>query len=72
VLLPDGRIDIDGTIYSSPSETAKAVVGSAMNGWWFFLVAEKPKRSLRDVRVEYLQSIAADADEDGEDDSDDE
>lgn len=71
VLLPDGRIDIDGTIYSSPSEAAKSVVGGAMNGWWFFLVAEKPKRSLRDVRVEYLQSIAADADEDGEDDSDD-
>ena len=69
VLLPDGRIDIDGTIYSSPSEAAKAVVGGAINGWWFFLVADKPKRSLRDVRVEYLQSIAAESDEDGEDES---
>ncbi len=71
VLLPDGRIDISETIYSSPSEAAKAVTGGVMNGWWFFLVQEKPRKSLAQVRVDYLQSIAADPEEDGDDDSDD-
>ena len=70
ILLPDGRIDLAETIYSSPSEAAKAITGTAMNGWWFFLVDQQPRRSLKDVRIEYLQSIAADPDEDGEDDQD--
>ena len=35
-------------------------------------VEEKPKRSHKDIRIEYLQSIAADSDEDGDDDVDDE
>ena len=72
-LLPDGRLDLQGTIYSSPSEAAKAITGGAMNGWWFFLVDPQTRRSLKDVRLDYLESIAADAeDDDGDDDIDDE
>jgi hypothetical protein len=71
-LLPDGRLDLNGTIHSSPSQAAKAITGGAMNGWWFFLVDQQPRRSLRDVRLEYLESIAADSDDDDEDEEGDE
>jgi hypothetical protein len=72
-LLPDGRVDFQGTLFSSPSEAAKTITGGAMNGWWFFLVDRQSRRSLKDVRLDYLQSIAADADDDeGDDDVDDE
>jgi hypothetical protein len=72
-LLGDGRVDIDGTVYATASEAAKALTGVATNGWWFFLVEKQGKKSLRDVRVEYLESIAAETDEDeGDEDDDDE
>ena len=63
-LLPDGRLDIQGIVYLSPSEAAKAITGNSTNGWWFFLVDQQPRRSLRDVRREYLESLAVDAEED--------
>jgi len=72
-LLPDGRLDVQGTVYSSPSEAAKAIAGGAINGWWFFLVDKQPRRSLKDVRLDYLKSIALDVEEDDPDnDGDDE
>lgn len=71
VLLPDGRIDVAGSIHVTPSEAARAITGQQTNGWWFFLVDKQAKRSLRDVRREYLESFADDVDE-GEDDGEDE
>ncbi len=72
-LLPDGRIDLSGVIYSSPSEAAKTIVGGPANGWAFFMVDRAAGRSLKDVRIEYLESIAAETDDDDSDDeSDDE
>ncbi len=72
ILLGDGRVDIDGVLYASASEAAKAVTNVTRNGWSFFLVDTPSKKSLRDVRVEYLESIAAEADEDEGDEDDDE
>ncbi|HEV7280250.1 MAG TPA: DUF262 domain-containing protein [Pirellulaceae bacterium] len=72
-VLSDGRIDVAGAVYASPSDAAKAILGSNMNGWWFFLVDKSPRRSLKDVRLAYLESMAVDADdEDADDDLDDE
>ncbi|MDZ4850166.1 MAG: DUF262 domain-containing protein [Pirellulaceae bacterium] len=68
ILLLDGRIDVGGKIYSTPSEAAKAINGGPANGWWFFLVDAHARRSLRDARIEYLESIAADPEEDDSDD----
>lgn len=62
-LLPDGRLDVGGNLYAAPSEAAKAITGVSTNGWWFFLVDAASRRSLKDVRIEYLQSIAADDDD---------
>jgi len=71
-LLPDGRLDIDGVVHATPSEAAKAVTGQPTNGWWFFLTNKDPRRSLREVRRDYLESFADDVDdEDGDDEGDD-
>ena len=72
-LLGDGRVDIEGVVYSSVSEAAKTLTGASVSGWWFFLVDKQAKKSLRDVRIEYLESIAAesDVDDDETDDDDD-
>lgn len=71
-ILPDGRLDLQGVVHSSPSEAAHAITGKSTNGWWFFLVSQQPRRDLRDVRRDYLESFAADIeDEDGDDETDD-
>ena len=70
-ILVDGRIDIDGAVHASPSEAARAVTGQATNGWWLFLVDTSAKRSLRDVRRDYLESFSDDVDEGDDDDTDD-
>jgi hypothetical protein len=43
----------------------------ATNGWWFFLVSQQPRRDLRDIRRDYLESFAADIEEDDADDETD-
>lgn len=70
-LLPDGRIELNGEIFTSPSEAAKKVTGNPTNGWWFFLVDQATKRSLKTVRREYLEAMAVDTEDDESDDDDD-
>ena len=72
-ILPDGRIELAGEIFDSPTLAAVHLVGTRMNGWWFFLVEVSPRKSLAAVRREYLDSLDEDGDEDDDDaDSDDE
>jgi hypothetical protein len=70
-VLPDGAIDVDGVRYSTPSGAARAVAGSSENGWGFWLVDVKARRSLRDVLREYLDQTAADVEDDDEGDDED-
>jgi hypothetical protein len=72
ILLPDGRLDLQGKLYASPSHAASAITGAKCNGWWFFLVDQQTRRSLKDIRLEYLESIADDVDEGEEDEEADE
>jgi hypothetical protein len=72
-LLPDGRIEVDGTAFTSPSDAASAMTGHHTNGWWFFLVDQASRRSLRTVRRDYVNQLAVDleddeAEDDGEED----
>jgi hypothetical protein len=69
-LLSDGRIDVAGKVHMTPSEAARAVTGQQTNGWWFFLVDKQARRSLRDVRREYLESFAEDVGKEGDDEDD--
>ena len=70
-VLPDGRIDVDGTPYSTPSGAATAISGKSQNGWWFFLVSPDSRRSLSDVWHEYVDQASVDADDDDAPEEDD-
>lgn len=69
-LLQDGQLDVDGQIFSTPSDAARSITGKSMNGWWFFLVDQAARRSLRDLRREYVDTLAVDAEDDDGDESD--
>lgn len=71
-LLVDGRIEIEGVAFQSPSEAAAELVGHAQNGWWFFLVDPVTGRSLQALRSDYGRTMAVDADDEDGDDEDDE
>jgi hypothetical protein len=62
-VLADGRIDVDGVAYASPSAAAGAISGGSENGWWFFLVSPDSKRSLTDVWRDYVDQTSIDVDE---------
>jgi hypothetical protein len=68
LVLADGQVEVDGEAYSSPSEAAASIRGRPTNGWWFFLVDQASKRSLRMVRSDYLKTMALDAEDDEGDD----
>jgi hypothetical protein len=70
-LLADGRIEMNGIQYSRPSEAASVITGNSTNGWWFFLVQQSPRRSLKDVWRQYVDSLAVDADDEADDAADD-
>ena len=72
-LLADGQLEINGVVFPKPSPAASAVTGTATNGWWFFLVDQAARRSLRDVWRDYMNSLPTDvedeeADEEGDED----
>ena len=70
-LLSDGQVEVDGVAYISPSPAASKIVGYQMNGWWFFLTDQSSRRSLRNVRRDYVENMAVDAEDDEPDDEDD-
>ena len=68
-MLPDGALDVDGIRYSTPSGASHAVTGTNENGWWFWLVDPKVKRSLHDLWREYVNQRDVDVEDDDEDDN---
>ncbi|MCB1624067.1 MAG: hypothetical protein KDI32_05740 [Pseudomonadales bacterium] len=70
-LLHDGRVEIDGQPFSSASSAAVHLVGAPTNGWWFFLAQQTPRRSLDDVRRDYLHEMAIENDGDEQDEQGD-
>ncbi len=71
-VLSDGTLDVDGICYSTPSGASRAVPGTNENGWWFWLVDAKSKRSLHDLWREYVdqRDVDVEDDEDAPDDED--
>jgi hypothetical protein len=63
IVLPDGRIDVDGSAFQTPSGAAKHISGKGENGWWYFLVDPTSRRSLSDCFHEYVDQTSADVDE---------
>ena len=70
-LLPDGQIEVDGVSFLRPFDAASAIAGKPLNGWWFFLVEQSSRRSLHDVRNDYIDTMAMDAEDDDPDDEGD-
>ncbi|MDZ4058178.1 MAG: hypothetical protein U1D69_14695, partial [Polynucleobacter sp.] len=68
VILQDGSIGVGDNIFYSPSGAGKFLRKRAINGWGFWLLDPIIKKSLRDVRAQYLdQLIAEGADIESED-----
>jgi hypothetical protein len=70
-LLPDGQVEVDGIAFSTPFNAASSIVGKRTNGWSFFLTDQTSRRSLRDVRRDYVNAMAVDAEDDEPDDDGD-
>jgi Restriction Enzyme Adenine Methylase Associated len=71
-LLPNGHLEVDGSSFPTPSVAAAAIRGKPTGGWWFFLVDQAAKRSLRDVRRDYVEKLDVEVeDDDGDEDEDD-
>lgn len=62
-ILPDGRVDVDGEVFDTPSGAARSISGKNQNGWWFFLLDPVSRRSLSDLFQEYVDQTSTDVDE---------
>jgi hypothetical protein len=60
VILQDGSIGIGDNISDSPSGAGRFIRNRAINGWGFWLLDPITKKSLRDVRTQYLDQLMAD------------
>ena len=64
-------LDVDGVRYLTPSGAARAVSGTNVNGWRFWLVDPKSKRSLHDLWLEYVDQRDVDVEDDDPPDDED-
>jgi hypothetical protein len=71
ILLPDGRLDVDGSIHASLSAAASAIAGNSQNGWYFFTATPTTRKPLIHMWRDYVDSIA-NTDGNSPDESDDE
>ena len=57
-ILSDGRIDIHGQVFETPSGAAYHLRKTSTNGWSFWLIDPKTKKSLASIRREYLEKAS--------------
>src|SRR5439155_23182400 len=73
-ILSDGRIDVDGQVFDTPSGAGYYLRKKSTNGWGFWLVDPKTKKSFASVRREYIEKASLEAnaiDDEDEDVGDD-
>ncbi len=63
-LLTDGQVEVDGIAFKRPTDAAAAITGKPTNGWWFFLVDQALRHSLRSVRHDYINTLVVEAEDD--------
>ena len=71
-VLPDGRLDIDGEQFDTPSGAARSITRKSVNGWWFFLLSPGGRRNLSDLFEAYVDQTAGDVDDEPAEEDDDE
>jgi hypothetical protein len=69
-ILSDGRIEVAGQVFASPSSAAAFVRKKSTNGWNFWRLDPNRKRTLKDVRAEYLRLVSPEAEGEDEDQPD--
>jgi hypothetical protein len=57
-ILGDGRIEVQDKIFNSPSQAGIFIRDKPTNGWHFWRLQPNGKRSLNDVRAEYLAVVS--------------
>ena len=72
IVLPDGRLEVDGSAYDSPSGAGRAVRGQLTNGWWFWRTDEDSKQKLSELRRLYAASLGEDVNDGTDDELEDE
>lgn len=65
LVLQDGSLEVDGVAHKTPSGAGKAVLGHAVNGWWFWLT-DNVGTSLLDLAAEYRAPEGGMTDDDSE------
>jgi hypothetical protein len=68
-VLSDGRIEVAGQIFESPSSAGIFVRKKRTNGWSFWRLESNGRRPLKEVRAEYLRVVSPEEAE-GDDDAD--
>mgnify|MGYP000017528640 CR=1 FL=1 len=63
-ILSDGRIEVAGQLFDSPSSAGLSVCKKATNGWHFWRLETNGHRSLKEVRAEYLRVVSPEGAED--------
>jgi len=69
-ILDDGRIETEDEIFDSLSLAGIRIREKNTNGWTFWIVDEKTRKSMADLREEYRELIGLENGEDEEEDSD--
>ena len=57
-VLTDGRIEVAGQVFDSPSSAGTFVRKKSTNGWNFWRLDPNGRRSLKEVRAEYLRVVS--------------
>jgi uncharacterized protein DUF262/uncharacterized protein DUF1524/RAMA domain-containing protein len=70
-VLSDETLDVDGVRYFTPTGAARAVCGTNVNGWRFWLVDPRSKWSLHDLWREYVDQRDVDVEDDDAPDGED-
>lgn len=59
-VLSDGRIEVAGQVFESPSSSGFFVRKKVTNGWNFWRLEPNGRRPLKEVRAEYLRVVSPD------------
>ncbi|OYY10233.1 MAG: hypothetical protein B7Y67_15210 [Polynucleobacter sp. 35-46-11] len=59
VILEDGDIGVGDEIFKTPSGAGDSIRNKSTNGWSFWLLDPETKKSLRDIRTQYLDQLIA-------------
>lgn len=57
-ILSDGRVEVEGKVFESPSSAAVYICHKPTNGWHFWRLDPSGSQPLKEVRAEYLRVVS--------------